>query len=143
MKLSIRKENAMGKLDPNQIYVNLGEVVSLYTYKDFIYFMYNLGMDYYDGLNIISKEEWQAILEALKENYQQYEVEKTINYRQFRANMADFLSKKFRKHPSLFQVMQDALTSFEKGNKNAKLKYLIRDFEEHEALEKEFLTLQW
>ena len=132
----------MGKLDPNQIYVNLGEVVSLYTYKDFIYFMYNLGMDYYDGLNIISKEEWQAILEALKENYQQYEVEKKINYRQFRANMADFLSQKFRKHPSLFQVMQDALTSFEKGNKIAKLKYLIRDFEEHEALEKEFLTLQ-
>ena len=57
----------MGKLKPNKIYVNLGEVISEFTYADFIYFIYNLGMDYYDGLNIISKEEWNDILNSLKE----------------------------------------------------------------------------
>ena len=56
----------MGKLKPNKIYVNLGEVISEFTYADFIYFIYNLGMDYYDGLNIISKEEWNDILNFLK-----------------------------------------------------------------------------
>ena len=66
----------MGKLKPNKIYVNLGEVISEFTYADFIYFIYNLGMDYYDGLNIISKEEWNDILNFLKENYTQYEIEK-------------------------------------------------------------------
>ena len=56
----------MGKLNPNKIYVNLGEVISELTYADFIYFIYNLGMDYYDGLNIVSKEEWNDILNSLK-----------------------------------------------------------------------------
>ena len=44
----------MGKLNPYKIYVNLGEVVLKFTYKDFIFFIYNLGMDYYDGIDIIS-----------------------------------------------------------------------------------------
>ena len=125
----------MGKLNPNKIYVNLGEVISEFTYADFIYFIYNLGMDYYDGLNIISKEEWNDILNFLKENYTHYEVEKKINYREFRKRMASFLNKKFYKHKHAYEVMNDALTSFEKGNKTAKLKYLIKDFEEHEGFD--------
>ena len=32
----------MGKLNPNKIYVNLGEVISEFTYADFIYFIYNI-----------------------------------------------------------------------------------------------------
>ena len=125
----------MGKLNPNKIYVNLGEVISEFTYADFIYFIYNLGMDYYDGLNIISKEEWNDILNFLKENYTQYEVEKKINYREFRKRMALFMSEKFYKHKHVYEVMNDALTSFGKGNKTAKLKYLIKDFEENEGFD--------
>ena len=125
----------MGKLKPNKIYVNLGEVISEFTYADFIYFIYNLGMDYYDGLNIISKEEWNDILNFLKENYTHYEVEKKINYREFRKRMASFMSEKFYKHKHVYEVMNDALTSFGKGNKTAKLKYLIKDFEENEEFD--------
>ena len=125
----------MGKLNPNKIYVNLGEVISEFTYADFIYFIYNLGMDYYDGLNIISKEEWNDILNFLKENYTHYEVEKKINYREFRKRMASFMSEKFYKHKHVYEVMNDALTSFGKGNKTAKLKYLIKDFEENEGFD--------
>lgn len=47
----------MGKLNPNKIYVNIGEVILNFSYKDFIYFIYNLGMDYYDGLDVISSED--------------------------------------------------------------------------------------
>ena len=125
----------MGKLNPNKIYVNLGEVISELTYADFIYFIYNLGMDYYDGLNRISKEEWNNILNFLKENYTQYEVEKKINYREFRKRMASFLNEIFYKHEHAYEVMHDALASFGKGNKTAKLKYLIKDFEEHQEFD--------
>lgn len=122
-------------MDPNKIYVNLGEVISEFTYADFIYFIYNLGMDYYDGLNIISKEEWNDILTSLKENYTQYEVEKKINYREFRKRMASFMNEKFYKHRHSYEVMYDAIDSFGKGNKNAQLKYLIKDFEEHQEFD--------
>ena len=81
----------MGKLNPNKIYVNLGEVILNFSYKDFIYFIYNLGMDYYDGLDIISDEDWHDILEALKENYVQYEVEKKIKKRSREFNSTLFL----------------------------------------------------
>ena len=126
----------MSKKD--KLYGNIGEVISDFTYKEFIYFIYNLGMDYYDGLNVISKEEWQEIFVALKDNYTQYEVEKKIKYKEFKANMAAFINQKLYKHPSAHQVMTDALTTFGYGNKTAKLKYLILDFEEHEAFEMEF-----
>ena len=122
-------------MDPNKIYVNLGEVISEFTYADFIYFIYNLGMDYYDGLNIISKEEWNDILTSLKENYTQYEVEKKINYREFRKRMASFMNEKFYKHRHAYEVMYDAIDSFGKGNKTAQLKYLIKDFEEHQEFD--------
>ena len=127
----------MGKLKQDKIYVNLGEVISDLIYRDFIYFIYNLGMDYYDGLNLITKEEWQSIFSALKDNYTQYEIEKKINYKEFRQRMAEFLNKMFYKHRSVYEIMTDALTSFDKGSKKAKLKYLIRDFEEHEAFDNE------
>ena len=128
----------MGKLNSNKIYVNLGEVVLKFSYRDFIYFIYNLGMDYYDGLQIISDEEWHDIFAALKENYVQYEVEKKIKYKEFRDNMATFLNAKFYKHKHAHEVMMDAMTSFGEGNTSAKLKHLIEDFEEHEKLAKEF-----
>ena len=122
----------------DKIYTSLGEVVSAFTYRDFIYFMFNLGMDYYDGLNVMSKEEWEKIFTALKENYTLYEKEKKINYRQFRANMADVLNGVFHKHRSSYNVMYDALTSFGVGTKDLKMKYLISDLEEQEAMAKEF-----
>ena len=128
----------MGKLNPDKIYVNIGEVISEFDYEDFIYFIYNLGMDYYDGLNIISKEEWMNVFKALKENYAEFEVEKNITYEEFREKMAVFINDMFYKHRSVYNVMMDALTSFGKGNQSATLKYLIEDFEEHEAFEKEF-----
>ena len=71
----------MSVLKPNKIYKNLGEVILEFTYRDFIY---NLGMDYYDGLNVLTKEEWQSILNALKDNYLQYEIEKKINYKELK-----------------------------------------------------------
>ena len=74
----------MSVLKPNKIYKNLGEVILEFTYRDFIYFIYNLGMDYYDGLNVLTKEEWQSILNALKDNYLQYEIEKKINYKELK-----------------------------------------------------------
>ena len=122
----------------DKIYTNLGEVVSAFTYRDFIYFMFNLGMDYYDGLNVMSREEWEKIFTALKENYTLYEKEKKINYRQFRANMADILNEVFHKHRSAYNVMYDALISFGVGTKDLKMKYLISDLEEQEAMAKEF-----
>ena len=128
----------MGKLNPNKIYVNLGEVVLKFSYRDFIYFIYNLGMDYYDGLQIVSDEDWYDILKTLKENYVQYEVENKINFKEFRENMATFLNAKFYKHKHAYEVMTDAMTSFGKGNTSAKLKHLIDDFEEHEKLKQEF-----
>lgn len=128
----------MGKFNHDKIYTSLGAVVSEFTYGEFIYFMYNFGMDYYDDIAAITKDEWQDILTALKGNYTQYEVEKKINYRQFRENMATFLNDKFRKHPQAHNVMITALVSFDHGNKNSKLKYLIRDFDEHEAMAREF-----
>ncbi len=127
----------MGKLNPNKIYVNLGEVVLKFSYKDFIYFIYNLGMDYYDGLDIISDEDWHDILEALKENYVQYEVEKKIKYKEFRENMASFLNTKFYKHKHAYEVMTDVMTSFGQGNDTAKLNHLINDFEEREKFKQE------
>lgn len=127
----------MGKLNPNKIYVNLGEVVLKLSYKNFIYFIYNLGMDYYDGLDIISDEDWHDILEALKENYVQYEVEKKIKYKEFRENMASFLNTKFYKHKHAYEVMTDAMTSFGQGNDTAKLSHLINDFEEREKFKQE------
>lgn len=128
----------MGKLKRDKIYRNLGEVILQLPYRDFIYFIYNLGMDYYDGLNILTKEEWSRIFNALKDNYVQYEIEKKINYKEFRKRMATFINGIFYKHRSAYEVMMDALSSFDKGNKTAKLKYLIEDFEEHEALDNEF-----
>ena len=121
-----------------KIYKNLGEVILQFTYRDFIYFIYNLGMDYYDGLNILSKKEWSSIFNTLKDNYVQYEIEKKINYKEFRKRMATFINEIFYKHRCAYEVMLDALSSFDKGNKTAKLKYLIKDFEEHEALDNEF-----
>ena len=118
----------MGKLNPNKIYVNLGEVVLKFSYRDFIYFIYNLGMDYYDGLDIISDQDWQDI---------QYEVEKKIKFKEFRENMATFLNAKFYKHKYAYEVMTDAMTSFGQGNGTAKLKHLINDFEEHEKFKQE------
>ena len=128
----------MGKLK-RKIYVNLKEVILDFTYRDFIYFIYNLGMDYYDGINDVSKEEWQDIFGALKDNYVQYEVERKIDYKTFRANMAAFINNKFYKHRSAYEVMTFALSSFGRGNKTAKLKYLIRDFEEHEEFDNEII----
>ena len=127
----------MGKLNPNKIYTNIGEVILKFSYKDFIYFIYNLGMDYYDGLNVISRDDWHDILNSLKENYIQYEVERKISYKEFRENMASLINRKFYKHRSAYEVMTDAMASFGKGNKSAKLKYLIKDFEEHEKIEEE------
>ena len=127
----------MGKLNPNKIFVNLGEVILTFSYRDFIYFIYNLGIDYYDGLQIISDEDWCDILETLKANYVQYEVEKKIKYKEFRENMATFLNTKFYKHKHAYEVMSDAMTSFGQGNASAKLKYLINDFEEHEKFKQE------
>ena len=127
----------MGKLNPNKIYVNLGEVILKLSYRDFVYFIYNLGMDYYDGLQIISDEDWRDILETLKANYVQYEVEKKIKYKEFRENMAMFLNIKFYKHKHAYEVMTNAMTSFGHGNASAKLKYLINDFEEHEKFKQE------
>ena len=127
----------MGKLNPNRIYTNIGEVILKFSYKDFIYFIYNLGMDYYDGLNVISRDDWHDILNSLKENYVQYEVERKISYKEFRENMATLINKKFYKHKYAYEVMTDAMASFGKGNKSAKLKYLIGDFEEHEKIENE------
>ena len=127
----------MGKLNPNRIYTNIGEVILKFSYKDFIYFIYNLGMDYYDGLNVISRDDWHDILNSLKENYVQYEVERKISYKEFRENMANLINKKFYKHKHAYEVMTDAMASFGKGNKSAKLKYLIKYFEEHEKIENE------
>lgn len=127
----------MSVLKPNKIYENLGEVILEFTYRDFIYFIYNLGMDYYDGLNVLTKEEWQSILNALKDNYLQYEIEKKINYKEFKKRMAAHINGVFYKHKYAYEVMTDALSSFDKGNKKAKLKYLMKDFEEHEAFENE------
>ena len=127
----------MGQLNPDKIYVNIGEVISEFDYEDFIYFIYNLGMDYYDGLNIISKEEWTDIFNALKENYAEFEVEKNIKYEEFRDKMAVFINDKFYRHRCAYEVAMDALTSFGKGNQSAKLNYLIVDFEEHEAFDNE------
>ena len=130
----------MGKLNPNKIYVNIGEVILNFSYKDFIYFIYNLGMDYYDGLDVISSEDWRDILNARKEDCVRYEGEKKINYKEFRENMATFINGKFYKHRHAYEVMTDAMMSFGKGNKSAKLKYLIKDFEEHEKFENEIAT---
>ncbi|MBE5731769.1 MAG: hypothetical protein E7353_01930 [Clostridiales bacterium] len=127
----------MGKSKLDRIYGNLGEVISVFTYREFIYFIYNLGMDYYDGLNIVTKKEWQSIFNVLKDNYVQYEVEKKINYKEFRKRMAEFVNGVFYKHKYAYEVMMDALTSFGQGNKTAKLKYLIKDFEEHEEFDNE------
>ena len=49
--------------------------------------------------------------------------------------MASFINEKFYKHKHVYEVMNDALTSFGKGNKTAKLKYLIKDFEENEGFD--------
>ena len=54
--------------------------------------------------------------------------------------MATFLNAKFYKHKHAYEVMSDAMSSFGQGNANAKLKYLIQDFEEHENMQKEFTT---
>lgn len=32
----------MGQLNPDETYVNIGEVISEFDYEDFIYFIYNL-----------------------------------------------------------------------------------------------------
>lgn len=132
----------MGKLKQDKIYVNLGEVISEFTYRDFIYFIYNLGMDYYDGLNILTKKEWQSIFNALKDNYVQYEIEKKINYKEFRNRMATFINDVFYKHIHAHEVMIDALSSFDRGNKNTKLKSLIKAFEEYEAFDNEVNSQQ-
>ena len=128
----------MGKLQNDKIYTNLGAVISDLDYGDFIYFIYNLGMDYYDGLDVISKADWQDILGVLKENYTRYEVENKIGYEEFINNMATFINEKFYKHKSAYDVMMDALYSFEKGNQDSRLEYLIKDFDEHEELDNEF-----
>ncbi len=130
----------MGKLNPNKIYANIGEVILKFSYKDFIYFIYNLGMDYYDGFDVIGSEDWHDILNALKENYVQYEVKKKIKYKEFRENMAAFINSKFYKHKHAYEVMTDAMMSFGEGNESAKLKYLIKDFEEREKFENEIAT---
>ena len=132
----------MGKLNPNKIYVNLGEVILKLSYKDFIYFIYHLGMDYYDGFDMISDQDWSDILETLKENYVQYEVEKKIRYKEFLMNMATFLNTKFYKHKYAYEVMNNAMSSFGEGNAAAKLKYLIKDFEEHENSKRALATAE-
>ena len=125
----------MGRLD--KIYVNLGEVVSEFTYSEFLYFIYNLGMDYYDGLNIIDKQDWQDIFSALKENHILFEFEEKIGYPEFISNMATVLNEKFYKHRSAYEVMNDALTSFDKGNDDAKLEVVIRDLQDCQDFEDE------
>ena len=128
----------MNKINHNKkLYTNLTEVISDFTYRELIYFLYNLGMDYYDGLNVMSRVEWQGIFAALKENYIRYEVEKTIRYREFRQIMAVLIGNTFYKHPHVYEIMTDALTSFNCGNNRSKLKHLIRDLEYHEALDQE------
>ena len=54
--------------------------------------------------------------------------------------MATFINGKFYKHRHAYEVMTDAMMSFGKGNKSEKLKYLIKDFEEHEKFENEIAT---
>ena len=39
-------------------------------------------------------------------------------------------------HRFAYEVAMDTLTSFGEGNKSAKLKWLIKYFEEHEAFDK-------
>ena len=51
--------------------------------------------------------------------------------------MTKFLNRMFYKHRSVHEVMTDALTSFGKGNRNARLKFLIKDFYGREAFENE------
>lgn len=121
----------------DKIYVNLGEVILDLTYRDFFYFIYNLGMDYYDGMNILTKEEWKSIYSALKDNYVQYEIEKNINYKEFKKRMAEVINRVFYKHKNAYEVMLDALSSFGKGDRKAKLKHLIKTFEEYETFDDE------
>jgi hypothetical protein len=120
------------------MYTDLGAVISDFTCCEFIYFLYNLGMDYYDGLGVMSDEEWQTVFCALKDNYVLYEVEKEIDYRELRARMAAVLNKTFYKHRSAYDVMMDALSSFDQGDRSVRLKHLIRSLEESEALAREF-----
>ena len=122
----------------NKMFVTLKDIISEFTYREFIYFIYNLGMDYYDGLDILNREEWQAIFNCLKDSYIQYEVEKKIKYKDFREIMATLIGKIFYKHKHDYEVTIEAWEVFGKGNKNAKLNYLIKDFEEHEILDNEF-----
>ena len=121
----------------DKIYVNLGEVILDLTYRDFFYFIYHLGMDYYDGMNILTKEEWKSIYSALKDNYVQYEIEKNINYKEFKKRMAEVINRVFYKHKNAYEVMLDALSSFGKGDRKAKLKHLIKTFEEYETFDDE------
>lgn len=48
-----------------------------------------------------------------------------------------FINDKFYRHRSAYEVAMDALTSFEEGNKSAKLKCLTKDFEEYEVFDNE------
>ncbi len=129
----------MGRVNfRKKFYVHPGEVVLDYTYKELIYFIYNLGMDYYDGLGILRREDWQEILTVLKAYYTQYEVEKKIRYKEFKGGMSAFIGKKFYKHPKAYEVMMLAMECFGKGNAKAKLKALIKDFEEREIMDAEF-----
>jgi hypothetical protein len=129
----------MGKVNyRKKIYINLKQIICDYTYKELIYFIYNLGMDFYDGLNILSREDWLDIYNSLIENYTKYEVLKEIKYKEFRENIATVIEQKFYKHEKAYETMIEALRTFGEGNKNAKLKYLIKDFEEHEKLYKLF-----
>lgn len=130
----------MNKPKSGKIYANLGEVISEFTYRDFLYFIYNLGMDYYDGLNFLCKEEWQSIFSVLKDSYNKYEIEKKINYREFRKIMAEFINGVFYKHKYAYEIMSDAISSFGQGSRAAKLKYLIEDFNEHEEFDNEINT---
>ena len=43
----------------------------------------------------------------------------------------------FYKHKNAYEVMLDALSSFGKGDRKAKLKHLIKTFEEYETFDDE------
>ncbi len=118
--------------------VRVGEVIERFTYKEFIYFIYNLGIDYYDRIGVITREDWADVYATLKDAYTQYEVEKKINFKEFKGVMATIFDKKFYKSQKAHAIMVDAMTSFGYGNDNAKLKYLIQDFDEREEWDREF-----
>ena len=138
--LGFLKGKNMGKVNyNNKIYTSLESIILDFTYSEFIYFIYNFGMDYYDRINTLTREEWENIYNCLKENYNKYEVLKEINFKQFKINISSFIESIIKKKNNKTQYREEALDCFGCGNKKAKLKYLIRDFEEMEKMDKVFI----